>query len=144
MDRTDIQIINLLQNNARMSTKEIAQTVSLSAPAAAERITRLKESGVIESFTADINDAKMGNSVSAYVLMNVPPAQYESFCAFCEKEPSIVEHHHIIGINNALLRVRVADTNALEALLSRTREFGLSNTSVLLSTYFTKKDYPES
>ena len=142
MDRTDIQIINLLQKNARMSTKDIAQAVSLSAPAAAERITRLKENGVIEGFCAKVNDSRMGNSVSAYVQMNVPPSQYDAFCSFCAANDSVTEHHHIIGINNALLKIRVKDTNELESLLEQMRKFGLSNTSILLSTYFTQKDYP--
>ena len=143
MDRTDIQIINLLQDNAKLSTKDIGAAVGLSAPAAAERINRLRETGVISAFRACVNDAKMGNSIAAFVSVNVPPAEYKAFCRFCDEEASVVEHHHIIGLNNALIRVRVSDTEALEKLLAQIRQFGLSNTSVLLSTYFTKKPFPE-
>lgn len=143
MDRTDIRIINLLQENAKLPAKDIGAAVGLSAPAVAERINRLREADVISGFHAKVNDAKMGNGIAAFVSVNVPPAEYASFCAFCEEEPSVAEHHHIIGLNNALIRVRVPDTEALEELLARIRRFGLSNTSVLLSTYFTQKSFPE-
>lgn len=143
MDNTDIKIINILQKNCKTSTREIGQQVGLTAPAVAERINRLKDAGVIEGFHAKINDTLMGSHISAFVWMNVPPKEYDGFCKFCEGVPSIVEHHHIVGLNNVLLKVRVADAAQLEAFLKQMRRFGLSNTSVLLSTYFTQKPFPE-
>ena len=85
----------------------------------------------------------MGNHICAFVLINVPPKSYESFCQFCEKSPAVIEHSHIVGLNNGLLKIRVSDSEELEALLRQMRKFGLSNTSVLLSTYFTQKPFPE-
>lgn len=144
MDNTDIKIINILQKNCKTSTREIGQLVGLTAPAVSERINRLKDAGVIEGFHAQINDERMGNHISAFIWMNVPPKEYDSFCCFCETTPSIIEHHHIVGLNNVLLKVRVKNSPELELLLKQMRKFGLSNTSVLLSTYFTKKPFPES
>ena len=99
---------------------------------------------MIEGFHAKINDALMGNHICAFVLINVPPKSYESFCRFCEETPSIVEHSHIVGLNNGLLKIRGSDSEELEALLRQMRQFGLSNTSVLLSTYFTQKPFSET
>lgn len=56
MDNTDIKIINILQKNCKTSTREIGQQVGLTAPAVAERINRLKDSGVISGFHAKINE----------------------------------------------------------------------------------------
>lgn len=100
MDNTDIKIINILQENCKTSTREIGQKVGLTAPAVAERINRLKDAGVIEGFHAQINETLLGSNISAYALVNVPPKEYEPFCRFCENDPSIVEHHHIVGLNN--------------------------------------------
>ena len=91
MDNTDIKIINILQANCKTSIREIGQQVGLTAPAVAERINRLKDAGVIEGFHAKINDALMGNHICAFVLINVPPKSYESFCQFCEKSPAVIE-----------------------------------------------------
>lgn len=141
MDNTDIKIINILQDNCKTSTREIGQMVGLTAPAVAERINRLKDAGVIEGFHAQINETLLGNHIGAFMLINVPPKEYASFCKFCEDNPAIVEHHHIVGLNNVLLRVRVGDAQELEVLLRQIRKYGLSNTSVLLSTYFKQKDF---
>lgn len=141
MDNTDIKIINILQENCKTSTREIGQMVGLTAPAVAERINRLKDTGVIEGFHAQINETLLGNHIGAYMLINVPPKEYTPFCKFCEENPSVVEHHHIVGLNNVLLRVRVGDAQELEVLLRQIRKYGLSNTSVLLSTFFKQKDF---
>lgn len=141
MDNTDVKIINILQENCKTSTREIGQMVGLTAPAVAERINRLKDIGVIEGFHAQINDALLGNHIGAFMHINVPPKEYGPFCKFCQETPSIVEHHHIVGLNNVLLRVRVSNSQELEVLLQQIRKYGLSNTSVMLTTYFRQKPY---
>lgn len=141
MDNTDFKIINILQDNCKTSTREIGQIVGLTAPAVAERINRLKDGGMIEGFHAQIDELQMGKQIVAFVQVNVPPKTYDSFCHFCLDHPAIIEHHHIVGLNNALIRVRVGDAQELEDLLRQIRRFGLSNTSVLLSTFFTKKPF---
>lgn len=141
MDNTDIKIINLLQENCKISTRELGKKVGLTAPAVAERIHRLKETGIIEGFHAQINDTRLGSNITAFVQINVPPREYEHFCSFCCDEPAIVEHHHIVGFNNVLLKIRVHDSVALDHLLMQIRKYGLSNTSVVLSTYFTRKEF---
>ena len=142
MDNTDIKIINILQENCKASTREIGKEVGLTAPAVAERINRLKDAGVIEGFHAKINETLLGNNISAYIMVNVPPRDYAAFCRFCKENPSISEHHHIVGLNNVLIRIRTENSHTLDMLLESLRKFGLSNTSVLLSSYFEHKEFP--
>lgn len=139
MDQTDIKIMNILQQDCKTTTREIGKMVGLTAPAVSERIARLKETGAIVGFRAKLNLAQLGSRLFAYILINVPPENYAAFCEFAEKSPMIVEHHHIIGPNNALLKVCVADAAALEQQLVEIRKFGLSQTSVVLNTYFDQK-----
>lgn len=141
MDNTDYKIINILQDNCKTSTREIGQIVGLTAPAVAERINRLKDAGIIEGFHALIDEQQLGKKITAFIQVNVPPKTYDLFCHFCSDNPAIVEHHHIVGLNNALIRVRVGDAQELEDLLRQIRRYGLSNTSVLLSTFFTQKPF---
>ncbi len=139
MDRTDIKIMNILQQDCKTTTREIGKQVGLTAPAVSERIMRLRESGAIQAFRAKLNANVVGKKLSAYIMINVPPESYTKFCAFVEKNPAIVEHHHIIGVNNALLMIRVADSAELEHQLGEIRKFGMSQTSILLNTYFDQK-----
>ena len=143
LDRTDIKIINRLQKNCKISTRELGKQVGLTAPAVAERIHRLREKNIISGFHAKVDDALLGNSISAFIQINVPPRDYERFCQFCLGHPAIVEHHHIVGLNNVLLKIRVQSAQKLDLFLREIRKYGLSNTSVILSSYFTQKDYPE-
>jgi Lrp/AsnC family leucine-responsive transcriptional regulator len=139
MDNTDYNIINILQKNGRSTIKEIGQKVGLSSPAVAERIRRLEYSGVIKGYTAEIDVAKLGRGISAYINVDVYPKKYDLFCKFCEETEGIIEHHHIIGVHNSLLRVSVDNSDELETLLSHIKIYGNSQTSVLLKSYFTKK-----
>ncbi len=143
LDSTNLKILNILQRDCKTSTRAIGEEVGLSAPAVSERIARLRDAGIIRGYHADIDEAALGCAISAFIKINVPPRSYESFCRFCEEEPAIVEHHHIIGPENALLRVRLPSSRELDKLLEKLRRYGLSNTSVQLSTYFIQKDFPE-
>ncbi|QYF84092.1 Lrp/AsnC family transcriptional regulator [Brevibacterium sp. PAMC21349] len=68
MDRTDKKILSLLENNGRMSMKELAQEVSLTAPATKERVNKLEESGVIKGYKTEISLEKLDRSITAFIL----------------------------------------------------------------------------
>ncbi|MBN7773278.1 Lrp/AsnC family transcriptional regulator [Clostridium aminobutyricum] len=140
MDNTDYNIINILQKDGRSTIKEIGQQVSLTSPAVAERIRRLESAGIIKGYTAEIDIMKLGKGISAYINVDVYPKKYELFCKFCENTEAIMEHHHIVGVHNSLLKIFVDDSEALEALLGQIKIYGTSQTSVLLKSYFTKKE----
>lgn len=63
LDKTDLAILRLLQENARATIKEIAEKVHLSTTPVHERIRRMEESGVIEQYTAVVNRAKAGKGL---------------------------------------------------------------------------------
>ncbi len=142
MDQTDIRIVNLLQKNCKITIKEIGSQVGLTSPAVTERIRRLEERGIIEGYHARIDHGAIGNHRSAFMTLEGEPVRDASFCRFCEEHPAITEHHHIIGVYNSLLRVVVPDTDALENLLRSIKKYGNSQTSTLLSTYFSEKQLP--
>ena len=54
MDRTDYQILNLLQHDCRATLKSVGDLVGLTAPAVSERVRRMEEKGVIRSFRIDV------------------------------------------------------------------------------------------
>ncbi len=140
MDNTDINIINLLQKNGRYTIKDIGKKVGLTSPAVAERIRRLESEQIIKGYIAEIDLGKLGKGFSAYIAVDVYPKKYELFCKFCQDTDSIIEHHHIIGEHNSLLRVAVEDSEQLESLLGHIKDYGISQTSLLLKSYFKHKD----
>ncbi len=142
MDRTDYQILNILQRDCRTTLKVIGDRVGLTAPAVSERIRRMEERGVIRDFRAEIDRERINCSMTGFILVALEPARYNAFCQFCEEHPAIVAHYRIIGVYNGLLRFAVQGTSQLERLLTAIRQYGDSRTSVALQTYFEYKDIP--
>lgn len=136
MDHTDKEILQLLQENSRSTMKEIGEHVGLTPPAVSERIRKLEEEGAILGYHAHINPLSLGNNINAFVEVDVPPRNYERFLEFCENDVAILEHHHIIGPFNSMLKVAVHDSSQLEMLLSKIKTYGSSQTQIILSTYF--------
>ena len=142
MDRTDYQILNLLQRDSRTTLKCIGDQVGLTAPAVSERIRRMEEKGVIKRFSISIDRTLLDCNLTGFILIALFPEKYSQFCKFCEETPAITAHHHLVGKLNGLLRFAVKDTHELEHLLSNIKQFGDSQTSVELDTYFEYKDAP--
>lgn len=142
MDRTDYQILNLLQTDSRTTLKSIGDRVGLTAPAVSERIRRMEERGVVKSFSVSVDRTLLDSSLTGFILVAVFPEKYNQFCQFCQEDPAIVAHHHLVGKLNALLRFAVKDTRRLDTLLAAIKQYGDSQTSVELGAYFERKDIP--
>lgn len=142
MDRTDYQILNILQDDCRATLKQIGDRVGLTAPAVSERIRRMEDKGVIRGFRIEIDRERLNCHMTGFIFVALNPEKYEQFCVFCAKQDAIISHHHIIGMFNALLRFAVQDTRELDGLLAGIKCYGDSQTAVQLSTYFDRKDLP--
>lgn len=142
MDRTDYQILNILQRDCRMTLKYIGDRVGLTAPAVSERIKRMEETGVIQGFRIEVDRRRLQSNITGFIWVAPEPDKYDRFCQFCKQEPSILAHYHTIGVYNALLRFAVADTRELEKVLAEIKHYGNSQTSVELETYFDSKEIP--
>ncbi len=142
MDRTDYQILNLLQTDSRTTLKVIGDKVGLTAPAVSERIHRMEEKGVIKRFSISVDRTLLDCNLTGFILIALFPEKYSQFCKFCEETPAIIAHHHLVGKLNGLLRFAVKDTHELDQLLAAIKYYGDSQTSVELSVYFDQKDVP--
>ena len=140
MDRTDYQILNILQADSRTTLRQIGDQVGLTAPAVSERIHRMEEKQVIRGYRIDVDREQLDCSMTGFILVAPEPEKYQSFCEFCQKNPAIISHYHVIGVFNALLRFAVRGTRELDELLSAIKRYGDSQTSVQLKTYFETKE----
>jgi DNA-binding Lrp family transcriptional regulator len=67
LDETDLEILAALASDARTPFSRIGETVGLSGPAVSDRVTRLRESGVIERFTVELDRARLRGGVPVFV-----------------------------------------------------------------------------
>ena len=118
MDSTDRKILNILQSDARTPNAELARQVGMAPSAVLERVRKLEERGVIRGYEAKLDPKALDFGLLAYVLVrtNESVGHPQSERALAEI-PEVQEVHHVAGEDCFLLKVRVANTDALAALL---------------------------
>ncbi len=134
MDMTDHKIIEILQEDGRISMKDLGKIVGLTSPAVSERVKKLEESGIIEGYKAIISPDALGRVIKAFIHISLPNNMYKKFINEARKDPRIVECHHITGDDCSVLKVIVKDMYELEEVIDSIKEIGSTKTSVILST----------
>src|SRR5262245_45653615 len=118
LDATDRRILGLVQKDASLAQAEIARRVGLSTAAVHERLKKLESAGVIRRWTAVVDPGAVGAQVCAFIEVFFEHPRYEKgFIERVKKLDAVQECHHITGEFSLLLKVRVADMPALQALL---------------------------
>ncbi|SDI44168.1 Lrp/AsnC family transcriptional regulator, leucine-responsive regulatory protein [Sinosporangium album] len=134
MDAMDWALLAELQADARLSFSELSRRVHLSAPAVAERVRRLEETGVITGYHARVDPALAGRPVSAVIRMNC----YGPRCILRDGAvtawPEILEVDRVTGDTCCILRVATASMAAFEELIDRLAPHGQPSSTMVLST----------
>lgn len=139
MDSTDRKILNILQSDARTPNAELARQVGMAPSAVLERVRKLEERGVIRGYEARLDPKALDRGLLAFVLVRsderVGHKQSEEALA---RLPEVQEVHHVAGQDCFLLKVRVANTDALQALLrdqiGAIETVRSTNTTIVLQT----------
>jgi Lrp/AsnC family transcriptional regulator, leucine-responsive regulatory protein len=136
LDRIDWQIVEELQADGRLSFKELGRRINLSAPAVAERVRRLEESGVITGYHAKVDARRAGYPFLAFLQMRCSLGRCLLKTSTAGDYPEIVEIHKLSGDHCAMVKVRTATLEHLEGLFERIGQHGELRSSVVLSTQF--------
>ncbi len=136
LDEIDRRILMALQLDARVPYAELARQVGLTAPAVADRIRRLETSGVVRGYHAQIDLARAGRPLVAFVRISTSPdsGRASALADYARSEPDILEFHRVTGGEDFIARAAVASIEALERLVVGLSEFGRTTTSIVLSS----------
>ncbi|QDR79436.1 Lrp/AsnC family transcriptional regulator [Sporomusa termitida] len=138
MNDHDLKIIQRLMNQARTTWADLGALLGLSAPAAADRVRKLEEMGVIKGYTALIDPEAVGYGLAALIAVTLDRSgQKPEFLQMVHTVPEIQECHHIAGAEDYILKVRCTSTRDLERLISEEIKSlpGIrTRTTVILST----------
>jgi Lrp/AsnC family transcriptional regulator, leucine-responsive regulatory protein len=147
LDRRDLDILKVLQEDARATYSEIATRVGLSPSSVHQRVRKLEGSGVIKGYRAVVDLESLGLFVTALVsLMPLDPKQPDDLPDRVLEFPEVEACHSIAGEANYILKVRTRTTADLEDLLQRLREKAgvQTRTTIVLSTPFEDRPAPAS
>jgi Lrp/AsnC family leucine-responsive transcriptional regulator len=139
LDRRDLEIVGVLQEDARATYAEVGKRVGLSASSVHQRVRKLEEQGVIIGYRARVNLAALGLYVTALVsVIPLDPRQPDDLPDRVREVPEVEACYSVAGEANYVLKVRTRTTEHLEDLLRRIREKGgvQTRTTVVLSTPF--------
>ena len=120
LDDLDIQILNELQKNARISNAALARRVNLSPPATHARVKQLEENGTIERYTAILDRKKVNYDMLCFVQVRLQLHDLDQVTGFhkaVQKMPEVLECHHLTGEYDYLLKVVAHNTEGLEHFL---------------------------
>ncbi|MBK8955494.1 MAG: Lrp/AsnC family transcriptional regulator [Saprospiraceae bacterium] len=122
LDKVDIRILNFLQENSKITNLELSRKIGLSPAPTLERVKKLEQLEIIESYHAKINPNKVNLSISTFVLINLAwhiPGAMDSFVAKIKEIDEITDCYVITGDADILMRVVCKDIQAYENLLFR-------------------------
>jgi len=119
LDRIDFDILGLLQKNARITNKDLAEAVGIAPSTCLERVRRLVDSGTIRGFHADVDPAALGVALQAIIAVRLKHhmrKMVDSFHNHMTDLPEVRGIFHITGSDDYLVHVAVKDSNHLRDL----------------------------
>ena len=134
MDKIDMKLIGLLQENARYSLKQLAEQVFLSSPAVSSRIERLEKEGYITGYQAEIDMLKLGYHITAFINLEMAPKLKNTFYPFIESCPNVLECNCVTGNYSMLIKVAFPSTMELDSFIGQLQKFGNTQTQIVFST----------
>jgi Lrp/AsnC family transcriptional regulator, leucine-responsive regulatory protein len=134
LDGTDREILELLRADARRTIADIAERVSMSAPAVKRRIDRLESLGVIVGYTTVVDYAKLGSPLQAFVeLRFVGNTKVADIAGVANGLPEVEAVFTIAGDPDALVSLRVRDVAHLITVIDQLRRTGrITGTKTLM------------
>jgi Lrp/AsnC family transcriptional regulator, leucine-responsive regulatory protein len=118
LDSVDRQILELLQTDGRMANAEIARRLGMAPSAIFDRIRKLEERRVITGYEARVDPRMLGLGLTAFIFVRADEITANARTADeLGRMGEVLEVHHIAGEDCFLVKVRVADTEALGVLL---------------------------
>ncbi|MCB8878841.1 Lrp/AsnC family transcriptional regulator [Acidisoma cellulosilytica] len=120
LDEFDIKILRLLQDNARITTQELADRVGLSATPCARRVKRMEDEGLIVNYVTLLDPERLGVGLTVFVNVRLNTQAAKTFAAFEEaikQLPEIVGCYLLAGNYDYLVHVRVANVEEFRAFI---------------------------
>ena len=149
IDEIDKKILEILQSRAKITNARLSEEIGLSPAPTLERVKKLEQMGIINSYHAKLNTAKIGLGVTTFVLATLNGhnrTNIESFVEAINKVPEVIECHHITGAGDFILKVIAKDIASYQKLMlekvSDIPQVDNMQSMVVLSTFKDSKVIP--
>src|SRR5476651_1132114 len=118
LDKTDLHILRLMQQNARISNAELARELGMAPSGVLERVKKLEQKNVILQYTTRLNPDALEQKLLAFIFMKAADGPgCNTTAQELAKIPEVQEVHHIAGEDCYLVKVRTYDSASLMQLM---------------------------
>lgn len=117
IDALDRKILNILQEDGRVTNVELAGRVGLTPGPTLSRVNKLESAGYITGYAAQVNREKLGLAVTVFVAVSLRSHNLDTnakFLAAINELPEVIEVHHVAGDDDFLLKVVAASPRDYE------------------------------
>lgn len=149
LDKTDLQILKILQANSKITNLDLSKRIGLSPAPTLERVKKLEQTGVIESYHAKVNPLSIGLTVKTFVTGSLAwhkENALDNFLKKIEEIHEITECYIITGEADFMMKIQCRDIATYEQLLFKTlsqiEEIERLKTFMTLSTVKDSKVLP--
>ena len=120
IDVIDAKILEVLQENARISYSELSKRINLSLSAVSDRLKKMEASGMISSYTTILDPAALDRQLQAYMMVNVDSSgNIDDFLKLIDEDDEVLEAHFVAGDFDYLLKIATKNTATLADLVNR-------------------------
>ena len=148
-DKTDRKILEILQKSAKITNAQLSKDIGLSPAPTLERVKKLENLGVINSYHAKLDISKIGLGVTTFVLVTLSGHNKENIDKFIKEinmVDEVIECHHITGAGDFILKIISKDIPAYQKLMlekvSDIKVVDNMQSMVVLSTFKDSKVMP--
>lgn len=133
IDEISWKILKCLQSNARQSNAEIGRTVGITSPAVAERIRKMEDWGIIDSYRTIISPFEVGYQLKAIITLKAFMGKLKPFLEKVQTFKEVIDCYRITGNENIVMFVILNDHRHLESFIDQLITYGETKTQIVLS-----------
>jgi len=133
LDELSLAILQELCDNSRITAAEIGRRVGLTAPAVAERISKMEDAGYIKGYRTVLDFDKLGLSIQAFILFKAN-IKHHDMMKVIPGITEVMEWHTVSGNSSMLLKVITSSREQLAKVIAHLEEYGDTTTSLILES----------
>ena len=134
IDEIDWKILVELQENARVSFAELGRRIGLTTPAIIERVRKMEDAKIITGYRVEIDAAKVGLPVTAFIRMSITGVDYSHIIEVVENSEEVMECHRGTGGDSFIMKIAVASVEHLQTIIDKLTPYGITTTAIVLSS----------
>ena len=133
IDNLSWKILKYLQQNARHSNAEIGRQVGISSPAVSERIKKMEDSGIIQSYNTLVSPFEVGYQLKALITLRAFMGMLKPFLEKVKTYDEVINCYRITGNENIVMEVVLKNQKHLESFIDQLIVYGETKTQIVLS-----------